>query len=141
MRTQSFHPSALLNNLFLAGLILLFSFSLTSCKNEAPDKVSLNVPKNWVILNVKFKPNTSIENREASINTIEKFLLRRVEEIRGKDNQGYRPYFITRQDPLGEPMAYQIRVGDDNEFGPPPPAPNIMYIPPPSCTCIKKCGV
>jgi len=141
MRTQSFHPSTLSNNLFRSVLILLFSFLLTSCKQNSPDKASLDTPKNWIVLNVKFKPNTSIENREASISTIEKFLLRRVDELREKGNPDFKPYFITRQNPLAEPMTYQIRVGNDNEFGTPPPAPNIMYVPPPTCTCINKCGV
>jgi len=121
----SFTAALLWIAVFFTVAILQFG---CSSRNDHEDKA---VTKNWIALNIKFKPNTTGEMRDVSIKAIEKLVVDTLISMRSGKHPNFSPKILISKTPFGDTLDYQF---------------NIQYaaadtISNPTCKCINNCGV
>ena len=95
-------------------------------------KPGSDTTKDWIVLNVTFKPNTSKEMRETSAKAIEELLMDTVNAMRKKGYSNYSPDICIKKNPIKEPLTYHFTVTSYSLSD---------TIPPPTCTCANRCKI
>jgi hypothetical protein len=124
--TFSFSAALLWIAVFFTVTILQFG---CSSQNDPADK---SVTKNWIDLNIKFKPNTTSEMRDVSIKAIEKLVVDTLITIRSGKYPNFSPNIMIGKSPFGDTLDYNFTMqyaAAGDTIGPPP------------CKCINNCGV
>lgn len=111
---------------FFIGTIFLFG---CSSRNDHKDK---SVTKNWIALNIKFKPNTTDEMRDISIKAIEKLVVDTIISMRNGRYPNFSPNITINKNPFGDTLDYQFNI----QYG-----MAVDTISNPTCKCRHDCGV
>ncbi len=131
-------------SVFLACSILIFSCCQSGDKPQGTSGPVLppsqtETAENWIDLQIKFKPNSSKEMRDASVMAIEQMLIDTIAEMRKGRYPNYSPEIITKKTPLKDSNLMELMIRNV-QFGPHPDSTTIL---PPKCVCAtcKICNI